>query len=266
LADRLTLSREVSWRGIGIHSGQECAVTVRPRDGGIAVRMGGDLISLSPGLTCETLRRTGLEHRGRRVQMVEHLLSALNGLGITDAEVHPDGQELPILDGSAGPYAQALWAAGLQVLPPLPTAPPSPVEVRSGQSHIRVEPGSGELDVAVEFAHPAIGSQRLALRLTPEVLLREIAPARTFGFLDEAEKLRAAGLALGASLDNTVVFSEDGPMTPLRFPDEPVRHKMLDLIGDLALSGLSIYDLSVVAVKPGHAANVEAARRLFEGG
>lgn len=261
MTTRRTIRQPVTWAGIGVHTGENATVTVHP--GGDGLRWRGTRIT--PAMAQETLRCTGLRHDGYRLLTVEHLLSALNGCGITDIEIESDGQEVPILDGSALPFAEAILAAGLEELHAARRNPVATISVESEDSLVLANPGGGRITVSIDFPHPAIGRQVIELDLTPELYLREIAPARTFGFLEDAEKLRAAGLALGASHDNTVVFSAEGPMSAMRFPDEPVRHKTLDIIGDLALADVSIYELDVTARRPGHTVNKAAAQRLFEG-
>ena len=262
MANRYTIREPVAWRGTGVHTGETCAAAVHPGAMGIQVSCGGRLHSLRTAEVLDVARCTGLRFGDRAILTVEHLLSALNGLGITDAIVDVDGPEVPILDGSALPFAQALQEAGREHLGV--QAPPevAPVDVVSGESRVRVATGRGSVAVSIAYEHAAIGSQSLSIALSPDAYLNEIAPARTFGLLEDAERLRSLGLALGADLDNTLVFSADGPLTPPRFPDEPVRHKVLDIIGDLTLSGYSIYHLTVQAERPGHAVNIEASRRL----
>lgn len=262
MADRYTISTTVAWRGPGVHTGETCAVTVHPVASGIQVSCGGRPHPLRFAEIVDVARCTGLRFDDRTILTVEHLLSALNGLGITDALLEVEGPEVPILDGSALPFAQGLWEAGRQHLGGQTRVEIEPVELAMDESRVRVAAGTGTLAVRIDYDHAAIGSQSMSITLTPDAYLNEVAPARTFGLLEDAERLRALGLALGASLDNTLVFSTDGPLTPPRFPDEPVRHKVLDLIGDLALSGHSIYDLAVQAERPGHVVNVAAAMRL----
>jgi len=265
VGDRCTIGKSVAWRGTGVHTGETCAATVHPGASGLQVTSGSGLHPLRSANIVDVARCTGLRFEDGTILTVEHLLSALNGLGITDAVLEIHGPEVPILDGSALPFAQALREAGLERLGGQACPQIEPVEVVTGSSRVRVEPGTGSVAVSISYEHEAIGSQSLSIALTPEVYLHEVAPARTFGLLEDAERLRALGQALGASLDNTLVFSTDGPLTQPRFPDEPVRHKVLDVIGDLTLSGHSIYDLSVRAERPGHAVNVEVARRLRGG-
>lgn len=259
---RKTIRDELRWSGVGVHSGRPSVAILRPGTDGLT----WSRRTITPALAQETIRCTGLVYEDQRLMTVEHLLSALNGLGVTDADIDADGEEMPILDGSALPFAEAIWATGLELLDGESARPQSRIEQQINQSSVSLAPGAGLVEVFIDFSHPSVGNQHIEVPLTPETYLREIAPARTFGFLNEAEQLKLAGLAQGASLENTVVFSAEGPMTPLRFTDEPVRHKALDLIGDLALSGISIYNLNVRAERPGHAINCTAASRLFEGG
>ena len=262
MAERFSIAEPVTWHGVGVHTGEQCAATVLPGASGLQVLCSNRLYPICSAEVVDVTRCTGLRLGDRSILTVEHLLSALNGLGITDAVLEVDGPEVPILDGSALPFAEALQGVGRQRLGPTALSEVDAVEVTMGESCVRVTRGTGCLEVSIAYEHAAIGRQRLSIALTPNAYLAELAPARTFGLLEDAERLRAMGLALGASLDNTLVFSSEGPLAPPRFPDEPVRHKALDIIGDLALSGLSIYDLTVRAERPGHAINVEAARRL----
>jgi UDP-3-O-[3-hydroxymyristoyl] N-acetylglucosamine deacetylase len=216
---------------------------------------------------CTTLRNEA----GVEVATVEHLLSACMGLGIDNLLVEIDGAELPILDGSSAQFVQVLQNAGVKQL----TAPQrlirilEPIEVRMGSKSASLLPADDfdglDLDVTIRFADPAIGVQNRRVRLTPESFLSDVADARTFGFLADAERLRAAGLARGASMDNAVVVDGGRVVNPegLRFDDEFVRHKLLDAIGDLALVGAPICG-RFVAEQPGHALNARLVRALLD--
>jgi UDP-3-O-[3-hydroxymyristoyl] N-acetylglucosamine deacetylase len=172
------------------------------------------------------------------------LLAALWGLEVDNARIEVEGPEMPIMDGSAAPFAKKILEAGRRTLP----YPRSyllverPVELRDDHQYVRVTPGKPSISCAIDFPHPLIQRQRYTVRLNPETFWREIAPARTFGFLKEVEYLHSRGLALGGSLDNAVVLDDGGVLNPdgLRFPDEFVRHKILDALGDLALLGLPL--------------------------
>ena len=173
---------------------------------------------------------------------MEHLLAALAGTGVSQAELLVDGEEIPLLDGSGLPWVEAIGEAGIcsrgeRLEPPLP---PLPVTLHQGESFVVALPADRlRLAAAIDFPQAAIGRQLYALDLTPESFVAEIAPARTFGFREQVEQLLAAGLIRGGALDNALVCDGDGWVNPpLRFADEPVRHKLLDLLGDLALVGL----------------------------
>lgn len=204
----------------------------------------------------------------RTVGTVEHLLAALSGLGVDNVEVEVDGPELPILDGSAEPWVRVIDDAGLvtQDGPRRWRRPLSAAVVRDGDRFVRLEPSQVpgvELDVEVDFRHRGIACQRLRLRLNPECFRRELAPARTFGFVADGPGLRARGLARGASRDNALLFDDRGQVLgpPLRFLDEVVRHKALDALGDLALLG-PLTGARYVARAPGHALNVALFRKM----
>jgi UDP-3-O-[3-hydroxymyristoyl] N-acetylglucosamine deacetylase len=208
---------------------------------------------------------------GVEIATVEHLLSACAGLGIDNLIVEVDGPELPILDGSSAQFVQVLKNAGLerQSAPQRFVRVLEPIEVRMGAKSAALLPSTGfeglDLDVTIRFADAAIGVQRRRVLLTPETFLSEIADARTFGFLADVERLHAAGLGRGASMDNAVVVDSGRVVNPegLRFDDEFVRHKLLDAIGDLALVGAPICG-RFVADQPGHAMNARLVRALLD--
>jgi UDP-3-O-[3-hydroxymyristoyl] N-acetylglucosamine deacetylase len=266
-----TATRErVEFEGIGLHSGQPCAVTVtraRPGHGIVFVRRdrpGARAIEASWRHVLATERRTVLglrEDPAAAVETTEHLLAALTGTGHWDALVEVDGPEVPALDGSALPMALAFagWSRGE---PPAPRALTEPVVLERGPARCSVAPGpTFALRCTVEFAHPAVGTQRAEWDGSAEQFLGSIAPARTFGFADEVGDLRRRGLAAGGSLDNALVFGPAGPLSPLRLPDEPARHKLLDAVGDLALLGAPVL-AQIDLVRPGHALVVELVRRM----
>jgi UDP-3-O-[3-hydroxymyristoyl] N-acetylglucosamine deacetylase len=209
---------------------------------------------------------TTLNKDGIRLQTVEHLLSALMGLEIDHLTVELTGEELPILDGSAAPWVRAiqeagvrpmaLWSRSMRIL--------RPIELKSGDKWIRVSPFHGlRVAYTIDFDHPAIGRQYRELTVTPEKYVRELGSARTFCMEQDIEFMRARGLAKGGSLDNAVVFSPQGPLNDsLRFEDEAVRHKILDLLGDLKLLGLPLEGF-VEAHRAGHALHVDLARAIL---
>lgn len=297
-----TIARSVEWRGLGLHSGRPAVVTVLPAppDTGLvfvtpaAVEGAEIVIPARVDRVHSTSRATTLSERGRgegggtqrpgvpsaiaaspapasgpRVATVEHLLAALYGLGIHNARIEVEGGEVPALDGSAAPFVARLRRAGIR---PLAAARReleaiARFEVVEGDRSIRIEPGDGlSIEYGIDFAHPAIGRQRIVLRdLDADRFERELAGARTFGFVDEVERLRAEGLALGGDLTNTLVLGEAGLLNegPLRWPDEFVRHKVVDLLGDLALLGCALH-AAITVEKGGHGLHHALVRALVE--
>lgn len=242
-----TLAGEVELSGIGLHSGSPCRLRLLPSPLpgyrlGWLDQPAADALPLAPSQVCETTLCTALQVGERRLATVEHLLAALAGTGVRQVEIRVEGPEVPLLDGSALPWVEAIASVGLQALPsqsPRPTLR-QPLTVHGGGGFVTALPSADlQLGAAIEFTEPAIGRQVFSLALTPATFVAEIAPARTFGLRSQVEQLRAAGLIRGGGLDNALVC--DGPHwlnPPLRYADEPVRHKILDLLGDLALVGL----------------------------
>jgi len=265
-----TLSRPVSLDGHGLHSNLPCRVVLRPAEVGSGIRFihtpSGVEIPAQAAFVGDCSLATSLTRDGIRLQTVEHLLSALMGMGIDHLNIEVDGEELPILDGSAAPWVQliqetgvramALWPRFLRIL--------KPVEVRRGDKWMRISPHRGlRIAYTIDFDHPSIGRQSRELTLTPEKYVRELGSARTFCMERDIEFMRSRGLAKGGSLDNAVVFSPTGPLNDcLRFEDEAVRHKMLDLVGDLLLLGAPLDGL-VEAHMAGHALHVELAKAVL---
>lgn len=267
-----TLARPVPFEGIGLHSGAKVRMTVRPAEAHTGIRFertdcpGSRAIPALAEYVVDTTLSTTLGLDGVRVGTVEHLMSALWALGVCNAVVGLDGPELPVLDGSAEPYVRAVLHAGRrtqEALRPVIRLDDT-IEVTQGDRSVIYQPSaSGEPDVTciVDYSHPHAGPQLFEGSVGEDHFVRTIAPARTFCFLSEVEAMRRVGLAKGGSLDNAVVISDDGPMVPLRFVDECVRHKVLDLLGDLALTGFDWVG-SVVAVKAGHPLHVAMAQEL----
>jgi UDP-3-O-[3-hydroxymyristoyl] N-acetylglucosamine deacetylase len=260
-AKRKTINANVSISGIGLHSGIYTRIDLRPANAGngiIFVR--DDLHGLRiPALQAST---TSLDHAtsvGKddvSVGTVEHLLSAVMAAGITDLDVHIDGPEVPIIDGSALPFLHLIDAAGVRTLSAdvAVLRVREPIEVVDGEKSIRMVPSNRlVLKYRIDFAHPTIGRQTFHFDAEHDNFARKIAPARTFGFMRDVEKLRAAGLARGGSVENCIVLDERGVLNgPLRFRDEFVRHKILDLFGDLALIGRPMVG-EITAHRAGHA-------------
>jgi UDP-3-O-[3-hydroxymyristoyl] N-acetylglucosamine deacetylase len=270
-----TLARAVTCEGIGVHSGALAAMRMLPAPANTGFWFRRTDITDRPNeihahysdVSDAQLGTTLSNAAGVMVLTVEHVLSACVGMGLDNAMIELSGPEAPILDGSALPYARLIAEAGLvaqgvprRTLRVLKTCgAPDQVPPSDEQPWVRFAPhlpGEGGLKISVDisFSHPAIGRQSFDFALSPEAFLREIAPARTFGFLKDVTRLHAAGRALGASLANTIVLSDSGIANPegLRFPDEFVRHKVLDAIGDLALLGARL-EGRYQAFKPGHA-------------
>ena len=260
-AQRKTINTPVSISGIGLHSGIYTTVELKPAAPGSGITfVRADLHGLRiPALQASTTALDYATTVGKddvSVGTVEHLLSALMASGITDVDIHIDGPEVPIVDGSALPFMHLIDAAGVRALgSELPLLRlREPIEVVEGEKFIRMTPSNRlVLKYKIDFAHPAIGKQSYQFDYDQDNFLRKIAPARTFGFVRDVEKLRAAGLARGGSVENCIVLGDDDVMNgPLRFRDEFVRHKILDLLGDLALIGRPIAG-EITASRAGHA-------------
>ncbi len=264
-----TLSGSAEIEGVGLHSGEPSRVRLAPSSHEgfwLGWLDAPDLPPqrLEPGQVCETTLCTALDLAGRRLATVEHLLAALAGTGLTQVEIWVEGAEVPLLDGSALPWVNLIAEAGLR---PLGSRSERsrlrrPLTLQAGTSFITALPADGlHLGAAIDFDQPAIGRQMLALALTPQSFVAEIAPARTFGLLSQVEQLRAAGLIQGGALENALVCDGDRWLNPpLRFADEPVRHKILDLLGDLALVGLP--EAQVFAYRGSHRLHTELASAL----
>jgi UDP-3-O-[3-hydroxymyristoyl] N-acetylglucosamine deacetylase len=267
-----TLSRPVRLSGIGLHSGRHVHVVLHPApaDHGL-VFWRSDVDAFAPAVAEAAGRfdhATSLGERGRDVSTVEHLLSAAVGAGLDNLLVEVDGPEVPILDGSALPWLDAFAKAGLAAQAALRTSfTPSRVLSVPGSAgrKLEIRPARDlRVTYTIDFPNPAVGRQSLTVVLTPETYATHVAPARTFGFLSEYELLKAHGLVRGASAENCIVVGDDHVENgDLRFPDEFVRHKVLDLVGDLALVGLPVTG-HVVAHKAGHSMHAALASLLRE--
>jgi UDP-3-O-[3-hydroxymyristoyl] N-acetylglucosamine deacetylase len=262
-----TLKSLISASGVGLHTGQKVRLTLRPAptDAGIVFRR-VDLASpvdipARADLVGETRLSTCLVRDGVKVYTVEHLMSALAGLGVDNAYVDLDAPEVPIMDGSASPFVLLIQQAGIveQGAAKRFLRVARRVEVNDGDKWARLEPHDGfKLSFSIEFRHPVIerSTQSVALDFAETSYLKEIARARTFGFMHEVEELRESGLALGGGLDNAVVLDEYRVLNAegLRFADEFIRHKLLDAVGDLYMLGKPLLG-SFAAHKSGHALN-----------
>ena len=258
---RKTINNDVAISGIGLHSGIYTTVELHPVPAGQGVTfVRADLDGLRiPALQASTTALDYATTVGKddvSVGTVEHLLSAVMACGITDVDIRIDGPEVPIVDGSALPFMPLIDAAGVRELPAqIPVLRiTEPIEVVDGDKSIRITPGNRlVMKYRIDFDHPTIGKETFHFDFEHDNFLRKIAPARTFGFMRDVEKLRAAGLARGGSVENCVVLDDKGVVNgPLRFKDEFVRHKILDLLGDLALVGRPIVG-EITAHRAGHA-------------
>jgi UDP-3-O-[3-hydroxymyristoyl] N-acetylglucosamine deacetylase len=265
-----TIKRQISCAGIGLHSGQKVTLTLKPApaDTGIRFRRTdlGIEIPASVDHVCAVQYATVLGRDGATVETVEHLLAALVASGIDNIAVELSQREVPIMDGSSAPFLFLLQEAGvkrlgaarkyLKVLKPL--------QIASGDKRIAVYPSDHfKVSYTISFDHPLLRHQTRTERITEQTFGEHIASARTFGFLKEVEWLRQQGLALGGSLENAIVIGDTGALNALRFDDEFVRHKILDVVGDLALVGYPLVG-HVVAHRAGHALHTEFAAKILE--
>ena len=259
-----TIRKVVTVEGIGLHSGKPARLVLSPApaDSGIVFRVGphGDPIPAAPESVVDSYYATTLGGRnGVRIQTVEHLMAAAAGLRIDNLDVEIDGAEIPATDGSAKPFVALLAGAGRtpQAARRRPIEIPKPLHVGSGSRWIQIVPcDTFKISYTLVNDHPAIGTQVLTCVPTEEMFVSDYAPARTYGFLKDLGVLRKNGLALGGSLDNAIVVGKRGTINSLRYRDEFVRHKILDLIGDLALLGRPLHG-HVIARNAGHALNFE---------
>lgn len=270
---RRTLRGERGIAGTGLHTGRQVHVRLTPAAAGTGVVFvrtdaGGAEIPARLEFAGPSFYATVLERDGATMSTIEHLMAALYALQIDDVRVEADGPEMPILDGSASPFVEAILDAGSVKLPVEREYihVVRPIEVAHEDKTISIHPcPEFRITYAIDFDHPQLGYQELTASLWGgSQFADKLAPARTFTFEKEVEALRRAGLALGGSLDNAVVVGEHGILNPgLRFPDEFVRHKMLDLTGDLSLLGRPILG-HVVAYRAGHDLHARLARRIAD--
>ena len=270
MAQKATIKKEISFSGVGIHSGQNVVCLLKPsKSGEILFSVKNEesfKIRIDP-YQVESSWSSILTDGPRKVHTIEHLLCTLYVFGVDSIDIELEGSEIPILDGSALPIAKALEECGIQMLTDKKTylKVSKPFVVREEDASISVDPGEGfKVSYSIEFDHPAIQKQTFDLAVNVESFLREIAPARTFGFLKDVEKLWAQGLALGGSFENAIVLDEKDVINgPLRFDDEFVRHKIIDLIGDLSIVGYPLIG-RFDAHKAGHSLHLKVVRFLIE--
>lgn len=266
-----TLKQEAAFSGIGLHTGKQATVKLRPapRDTGVIFQRLDRVMTLRAqiGAVTDTAFATSLGNGNVKIKTVEHILAAIAGVGIDNIIVEINGPEVPILDGSASEFVSIILKAGIakqgKKRPFLKII--KPFSMTEGHSEISVFPYDGRrITFRIQFNHALLGEQNISLELNEETFIKEIAPARTFGFLKDVEYMIANGLAKGGSLDNAVILNDKGVMNPsgLRFKDEFVRHKVLDMIGDFSLAGFPIYG-HIFANKAGHAANLNFMRKLL---
>ncbi|HYA85818.1 MAG TPA: UDP-3-O-acyl-N-acetylglucosamine deacetylase [Nitrospirota bacterium] len=266
-----TLKTEVFCDGIGLHTGSRVRVVLKPAPAGIGIvfirtDLGGAEVKAVTANTASTGYATSLSQNNVSVKTVEHLLAAFAGLNIDNAIVELDSEEVPIMDGSARPFVRMIAEAGIRTLETLQPVLKiiKPVFVRDGNKQLAIWPAEvTSISYFIDFDHPMLKEQCLQYQPTEEAFLREVSDARTFGFMSDVKALQANGLARGASLDNAVALGEDSVLNKdgLRYKDEFVRHKILDLIGDLSLLGMPIIG-HIVAHKSGHALNAQMVSKL----
>jgi len=265
MAFQATVKNKVVFSGIGLHSGRDVSMTLRPADAGTGIIF--HRIDMSPSVSIEAIAKNVVNTRlsttigvsGATVSTIEHLMAALSGCGIDNVHVDIDGPEVPIMDGSAAPFVEGLRKAGVRVLsrPKKFLVVKKPISVVDGDKKITIIPSRYfRISFDMRFNHPVVNNQFRSMKFSDEVFARDYAPARTFGFLVEVETLKANGLARGGSLDNAVVIGDDGILNEegLRYDDEFVRHKIMDSVGDLSLAGYPLIG-HVKAYKSGHDLN-----------
>ena len=267
-----TLRNKISCVGVGLHSGKEVRLELKPGDvddGIIFLRT--DLparpkIHATAANVTATVRATTLEENGAKVFTIEHLMSALNALRIDNCEIELSAEEPPVLNGNSIDFFRMIRSAGV-------VEQDKPRKVVTLEKIYRVDGNDGKRFVMavpydgfrVSFVsinpHPLIGIQYADFEITEDIYEREIAPARTIAYEQEIDALRAMGLGLGGTLENVIVYNDSGWLNALKYPDELVRHKILDVIGDLRLAG--IFDCHIVAAASGHALNTKLAKKIY---
>lgn len=274
LVNQRTLKSPASCTGVGLHSGKTVTLTLKPAP----VNQGITFVRIdlpdNPTITAhfnrvvDTSLATVIGSDGFIVSTIEHLMATFAGLSIDNAFVELDAYEVPVMDGSAAPYAQLIFDAGIreQEAPRQYFVIKEPIELRENGKFVGIYPNDHfKISCTISFENPAIGDQEYCFDLSDEAFAREISPARTFGFLHEVEYMKSYGLAQGGSLENAVVVDEDGVINEegLRFKDEFVRHKLLDSLGDFSLLGLPVLG-HLKVVKSGHAFNHAFLEKFFK--
>jgi UDP-3-O-[3-hydroxymyristoyl] N-acetylglucosamine deacetylase len=268
-----TIAREVACSGIGVHSGRTVHLSVKPAPINHGIQFVRTDLPNRPGIPArfnkvvDTSLATVIGSDGFIISTIEHLMAAFSGLAVDNALVKVNSYEMPIMDGSAGPFTRMLKSAGVQQqdAPRCFFVINKPIELAEDNKFVGIYPASQyRITCSIEFAHPLIQSQQYSVVLSGDNFEKQIADARTFGFLQEQEYMKKYGLGLGASLDNVVVVDQDKVLNDggLRFPDEFVRHKLLDCIGDFSLLGLPILG-HIVAKRSGHAFHHAFIEKFF---
>jgi len=269
-----TIKQEISFEGIGLHTGNRVSVKLKPapRDTGIIFYRTDKniMIRAHVGAVTDTAFATTLGSNGTRIKTVEHMLAATAGVGIDNMVIELNGSEMPILDGSSTELIGMILRSGIakqgKKMPFMRIT--KPVVCEEGHSEIAALPYEGrKLTYKIHYNHLLLGEQKLSIELNEESFIKEVAPARTFGFLKDVEYLRANGLAKGGSLDNAVILGDNEILNKsgLRFKDEFVRHKMLDFIGDFSLIGFPVFG-HIIANRAGHSTNIKFIKKLLASG
>ncbi len=265
------MKKEVLVEGVGLHTGAQSFLRLKPapKDTGIIffIKDGGAPINAALNAVCDTAFATTLGVNGGRVKTVEHLLAALSGLGIDNLHIEIDGPEVPIMDGSSKRFVDSLMGAGIASQP---SRRPylkiiKPFIFKDGDADISALPYEGRrISYRIFYPHRLLGRQEMTFEFEEGSFIKEIAPARTFGFLKDVQYLRTMGLAKGGSLENAVILSDTEVINSsgLRFKDEFLRHKLLDFIGDLSLMGFPVQG-HMKASRTGHTSNIKFARALL---
>lgn len=260
-----TIEQAVSCSGIGVHSGKNAGITIKPAPENHGIRFrrtdlpGTSDIPALFNMVVDTSLATVIGSQGAIVSTIEHLMAAFTGLAIDNALVEIDGYEMPIMDGSAREFAKILNQAGIvqQKMPRWFFVVTEPITIQDNDKYVTVTPYPRfKISCSIQFANPVIGTQELSFDLTPENFTKEICRARTFGFIQDLQYLKMFSLGRGGSLDNAIVIDNDKILNEegLRYPDEFVRHKLLDCLGDFSLLGMPILG-HVKTYKSGHELN-----------
>ncbi|NIM05577.1 MAG: UDP-3-O-[3-hydroxymyristoyl] N-acetylglucosamine deacetylase [Armatimonadetes bacterium] len=266
MAFQHTISHSVEIEGIGLHTGRPCRLRLNPAAAGdgLTFLLDGRTVPARAEFVISTQRAMVLGKNGRQVSTVEHLLASLNAMGIDNVSAEVEGPEIPIIDGSAVIFVEKIREAGKKRL--MKEAPVlhlrTPLWV-SGEDDLLLALPSPALRLTYMGDFPGLGFQQRSLSISPKIFAEQIAPARTFVSQEQIQSVLTQGLGQGGSLENVVVLGGERPSTPLRFADEPLRHKLLDLLGDMALLGKGL-QAHIIAIRSGHRLNLELVKKLRE--